>query len=161
MIPADARPVMDGHFHVTADGDVYGPRGRKLQERVAPNGYAVVNRWDPDKGHVVPMLVHRLVAEAFHGTPSPGAVTRHLNGDPSDNRAENIAWGTCAENSADMVRHGKSTRGERSWFAKLTDDDVRAIRAASGVTQRELAQRYGVSQQLVSRIQRGEAWTHV
>ena len=157
MIPADARPVRG--FHVTADGDVYGPSGRKLRPYVHVSGYALVNRRTP-KG-VRSVRVHRLVAEAFHGTPSPGAVTRHLNGDRLDNRAENLAWGTQSENWADSDLHGTSSKGERHGAAKLTADDVRAIRAATGVTHRELAQRYGVSKSHVSDIRRGRYWSHV
>jgi hypothetical protein len=51
--------------------------------------------------------VHRLVCDAFNGEkPSPSAVIRHLNGDAMDNRAENLRWGTPAENTADMMAHG-------------------------------------------------------
>lgn len=49
--------------------------------------------------------VHRLVAEAFHGTVE-GWIVRHLNGDPHDNRAENLAIGTHSENEQDKLRHG-------------------------------------------------------
>jgi hypothetical protein len=51
--------------------------------------------------------VHRLMCEAFHGPPpSDDAVVRHLNGIRTDNRPENLRWGTPAENTADMLRHG-------------------------------------------------------
>lgn len=50
--------------------------------------------------------VHQLVLEAFVGPRPEGMVTRHLNGDPSDNRLTNLAWGTHAENNADTVQHG-------------------------------------------------------
>ena len=51
-------------------------------------------------------LVHRLVLEAFVGPRPEGMVARHLNGDPGDNRLENLAWGTQSENNYDKVRHG-------------------------------------------------------
>jgi hypothetical protein len=43
--------------------------------------------------------VAQLVCEAFHGgRPYPGAVVIHINEDPSDNRPENLKWGTQKEN---------------------------------------------------------------
>lgn len=50
--------------------------------------------------------VHRLVGEAFIGPLPKGLVTRHLNGNQTDNRAVNLAYGTRRENSEDMLRHG-------------------------------------------------------
>lgn len=43
--------------------------------------------------------VHRLVCEAFHGlAPFKGAIVLHLDEDPSNNRPENLRWGTRKEN---------------------------------------------------------------
>lgn len=51
--------------------------------------------------------VHRLVAIAHIGErPSEGHVVCHWNGDPADNRVENLRWGTYSENEADKKRHG-------------------------------------------------------
>lgn len=48
--------------------------------------------------------VHRLVLLAFEGEPN-GRVCCHNNGARSDNRRENLRWGTPKENSLDMVEH--------------------------------------------------------
>lgn len=43
--------------------------------------------------------VAQLVCEAFHGPkPHPKSVTIHINEDPSDNRPDNLRWGTQKEN---------------------------------------------------------------
>jgi hypothetical protein len=57
--------------------------------------------------------VHHLVAEAFHG-PRPNylAVARHLNDVKTDNRLENVAWGTRKENAADMRRNREKAAGQ-------------------------------------------------
>jgi hypothetical protein len=54
--------------------------------------------------------VHTLVLEAFVGPRPDGMVTRHLDGDPSNNRLSNIAYGTPRENSLDRVRHGRGSK---------------------------------------------------
>jgi hypothetical protein len=54
-------------------------------------------------------------------------------------------------------------RGEQYRNAKLTEDKVVEIRqlAVSGERQVVLAQRFGVSQALVSLVVTGQVWTHV
>lgn len=98
------RPVMgyEGRYEVsslgsiraTATGEVRKPQAHKsghLRVLLYPGGKV--------------MPIHRAVAHAFLGDPS-GMVVRHLNGDPQDNRPENLAIGTQAENIADQVLHG-------------------------------------------------------
>lgn len=51
-------------------------------------------------------LVHQLVCESFYGPRPEGMEVRHLNDDPSDNRVQNLRWGTRSENSLDRVRNG-------------------------------------------------------
>lgn len=59
-------------------------------------------------GKTMNARVHWMVAETFIGPRPPGQVVRHLNGDPGDNRVENLAYGTHSENMLDMVRHGRN-----------------------------------------------------
>lgn len=57
-------------------------------------------------GRKIRRRVHHLVLEAFVGPRPKNAETRHLNGNSSDNRAENLRWGTGSENRQDTLRHG-------------------------------------------------------
>jgi len=57
--------------------------------------------------------VHRLVLEAFVGPCPEGMECRHLDGDPSNNRLENLRWGTPAENTEDKRKHGRHTSKAR------------------------------------------------
>ena len=50
--------------------------------------------------------VHHLVLEAFVGPCPPGLQCRHLNDVGTDNRLENLVWGTSSENAVDMVNNG-------------------------------------------------------
>ncbi|HTX94824.1 MAG TPA: HNH endonuclease [Mycobacterium sp.] len=51
--------------------------------------------------------VHQLVAEVWHGPRPEGQLARHLDDVPEHCTAENVAWGTPAENYADAVRNGR------------------------------------------------------
>lgn len=69
-------------------------------------GYPIVTL--SDRGRRANAKVHRLVATAFLGSLPEGEETRHINGDPSDARLSNLAYGTHVENMRDMVEHGRS-----------------------------------------------------
>lgn len=73
-------------------------------------GYPMVNlsRNKEVKG----FAVHQLVALAFIGPCPEGQEVRHLDDDPTNNSFLNLAYGTHAENMADMMRHGRSRRQE-------------------------------------------------
>lgn len=58
--------------------------------------------------------VHRLVALAFIGPCPEGMEVLHINGEPDDNRLENLRYGTRAENVADTIRHGRHPWAGRS-----------------------------------------------
>jgi hypothetical protein len=52
--------------------------------------------------------VHTFVCETYHGLRPEGLEIRHLNGDRTDNRAENLAWGTKQQNQQDIKDHGRN-----------------------------------------------------
>lgn len=88
---------------------------------------------------------------------------RHLNGNGSDNRPENLAYGTRLENMADSVRLGAHAFGERCPSAKLNEVAVRDLRQlrAQGITLRVLADRFGISQASVCEAVKGKTWKQV
>lgn len=107
-------------------------------------------------------LVHRLVAEAFLPAPEEGqGIVRHLDGNPANNCPENLAWGTQTDNMRDMIRHGRSLKGERNPQAKLTAKRVELIRAilAEGFRADMVGNLFGTSEANVNRIRNGESWT--
>ena len=66
---------------------------------------------------------HHLVLNAFVGPCPKGLQTRHLNGNPADNCVSNLVWGTAAENSKDMSRHGRRRCGPNHHFYGKTGKD--------------------------------------
>lgn len=79
---------------------------------------------------------------------------------------DHLFLGTKADNTKDMMEKGrhKSHVGEECHNAKLTDEQVRAIRDEYQpwvVSQRSLAAEYGVSKNVIQRIVENSGWTHV
>jgi hypothetical protein len=109
------------------------------------------------------VLVHLLVLETFAGRRPLGMQACHNDGNSHNNALQNLRWDTPSANHLDKIRHGTIARGERNGFAKLSSDDVAAIRLAlaSGIGPTELARRYGLSRKHVQSIKRREVWAHV
>lgn len=107
--------------------------------------------------------VHRLVAEAFLGPCPVGMEVNHKNGNIEDARAVNLEYVTRQENIQHAVDIGLklSTRGERHGRARLTEEDVRTIRAEYTGKYGEkaaFARRYGVSHGAIQHVVEGRNW---
>lgn len=104
--------------------------------------------------------VHTLVAEAFLGPrPFPGAVIRHMDGNPSNNEVSNLQYGSASENVLDMYDYrGSLRRGQ-----KLSETDAAKIKKEIllGRKSREIAKMFGVSEQTICDIKHGRIYRRV
>ena len=109
------------------------------------------------------VYLHLTVPSVFVGPrPSPEMEGCHGDGDPSNNRLDNLRWDTPVNNAADRKLHGTQVHGENSNKAVITADQVREIRRrAADESFTRIASDLGISRQQVARIARGEQWQHV
>jgi|SRR5215469_1284009 len=154
--------VWSCHRHNAYHYDLSAPWKRLKATADARGGYLRVKLCTGRTGRYTRRNIHQLVLEAFVGPCPEGLIACHANDDPLDNRLENLRWDTYSANTADAIRNGRydEHRGARHYRAKLTEADVRAIRAshAAGETCRDLGKRFGVSNVLVSLIVRRKSW---
>lgn len=150
-------------YIVREDGVITGPSGRELVGIPDRDGYAYHWTYAGSRTRRAREYVHVIVCETFHGPRPEGKYAAHENGTPADCRASNLRWATWHENRDDCRRHGRLNEGARNGRARLTDEQVRAIRAAlsDGVLQRVLATEHGISQAVISAIATGKTWTSV
>lgn len=143
-------------------GDLLKAEWHRLLEGRQRTGHRVVGLcvWSGADYRVRTCFVHRLVLEAFVGPCPDGMQACHGDGNPANNRPENLRWDTIKANSADRIRHGTDARGEKSCRAKINRAIADAIRAryADGATGDELAAVYGIGRTTVYRVLRGESW---
>jgi hypothetical protein len=152
-------------FYATDTGIILSMRsGRKrILSQTLHKGYyrvhikALKNIW-------IRVPVHQLVLFAFYGPkPFANAVCRHLNGNPTDNRSDNLKWGTAKENVHDSISQGTAAclrHGETAIASKLTERQVLEIerRAKHGELERDLAAEFGIDQKHVSEIKLHQTW---
>lgn len=102
------------------------------------------------------------MALAFIENPDNKPQVNHKNCDKADNRLDNLEWVTASENLIHAYRNGMiEKKGERHHKNKLTDKDVLRIRSIKGKTQKEIANMFGVGQDVISRIKNKKAWGHI
>ena len=140
----DARvfPLND-KYAVTACGAVFSLRFGKVR-RLSPathhGNYPRV--FLSSDGNVATWYVHRLVAITFLGPPPfPGALVRHLDGNPRNPHRDNLAWGTHYENAQDRRAHGRANT-----IPHLSSEQMGAVRAikALGAPMSLVARAVGV-----------------
>ena len=168
-------------YHAGSDGSIWSRQMRYADEspvwrRLKPRRigskvhrpragrYLSVALFD-EQGRRSNHMVHRLILEAFVGPCPEGMEACHNDGDPENNRPENLRWDTRAENCRDKIRHGTtpSQAGEANPSAKLTTDDVREIHRmlAAGRTRASCAARFGVSGSAINAAANGKTWKQV
>lgn len=130
---------------------------------VASNGYGNLR----DRGRT--LTTHRLSWEIHHGPIPAGLFVCHT----CDNRRcvnpAHLFVGTAADNAADMVAKGRHVkcdpmRGTKNPKAKLTEDQVRAIRSmyrSGHIGVPRLGRFYGISGAMVHNIVKRKAWVCV
>lgn len=153
-----------GNYDVSRDGRV---RNRKTNKELRPyklkRGKHHRGHWRISvrlDGRYVHAYLHTAVLEAWHGPRPEGMVARHINDDKDDNRVENLAWGTRAQNYEDAKRNGRLLRGESAPWSILTENDVREILRDERSHQR-IADQYGVARTTISSIKQRENWAWV
>jgi len=129
--------------------------------RVGKNGYGTFTL-----ARGFPRGAHCVAYELAYGENVPeGIEVCHTCDNPICVRPEHLFLGTHADNAADMVAKGRGVSprlsGESNPSAKLTEKQVQNIRASyifGQVTQRDIAEQFGISQQQVSNIVNGKKW---
>jgi len=131
------------------------------KDRTAGRAYLYLNL--VHNGKAQSCRVHRLILQSFIGPCPLGMESRHLDGNPANNRLDNLRWGTPEENRADNQRNDRHIKGERHPLVKLTEKQVLAIRArrTAGASLRELAAEFGVGVPTISSIANRRSWKHI
>src|SRR3990167_2364819 len=127
-------------------------------------GYVWIQLWA--HGKFISRAVHHLVLEAFSRPRKPGEETNHKDGNQWNNCLENLEWVTPLQNVTHAYANGFVPKivGERNGNSRLTEQDVRLIRALYRpykMSMRKLAKRFKVSDVTICVILKRRGWKHL
>lgn len=144
----------DGHIE-TADRIVNGVhhKSKILKQRNGSKGnkfgkYQMVTLWD--NGKKIDVFVHRLVAQTFIPNPNNYPVVNHKDGNPSNNRVENLEWCDYSYNaihSIEILGNNPKTWKSKAVIQKDLEGNIIKIWESAWEIQRQL----GFSQVSISR----------
>jgi DNA-binding transcriptional regulator YiaG len=153
----------EGLYEVNRFGEVRGlKRGSLLKPTKKSNGYLSYKLSKNSK--YTHKYAHRIVAEAFLENPDNKPTVNHKDGCKENNWVHNLEWSTYSENHEHAYEKGlkkvRNMAGEKAPNRKLTEQDVEQIRQllSAGLTQRDIAERFGVSRGTICDIKLGRSW---
>lgn len=101
------------YYEVSDQGRVRSLRdGRIMRPATHKAGYRMLGL--SGGGQKISRQLHRIVLDAFVGPLPDGFVSCHNNGDPGDNRLENLRYDTPRANNLDKVRHGRDHNASKT-----------------------------------------------
>jgi len=129
------------------------------------HGYLVVNLYKNKKPYT--KTIHRLVLENFKPIENMDKFEcNHKDGNKENNIfPENIEWCSHSENIKHAFKNKlRNNKGEKNPSSILTEEKVIKIRTDLNegiLTQKQIAEKFGVSQVTISDIKTEKRWSHV
>lgn len=148
-------------YLVSPRGEVFSTFGRRvieLKPGIKPGGYEFVGLHAD--GICQYQMIHRVVATAFIPNPERFPEVNHKDGNKRLNHVENLEWCSRVQNASHAVSLGLIKSGAQHHNSKLTEEQVREIRAASG-SLKEIGTRFGLCAQGILNIKRCKAYCNV
>ena len=112
--------------------------------RPADNGSGYLQMSVTADGKSKSTKIHRFIWEAFNGEIPDGLTIDHIDNNPANNRLYNLRLLTNVENAS---------RGTQK-FTQSQLDEIKYLRKELGWTQRNIAERFGVSQSTICYLEK-------
>ena len=130
-------------YTVYSNGLIKKKRGDGyIRPGLVHDGYLVFNV--AENGKHKSEYIHRFIWQAFNGPIPNGFEIDHIDNNPANNRLYNLRLLTNVENAS---------RGTQK-FTQSQLDEIKYLRKELGWTQRNIAERFGVSQRTICYLEK-------
>lgn len=149
---------------VYSNGAVYKYPSKVLVPGITPSGYYTLTLCKDTLRYS--RRVCRLIAKTFIKNPFNKLQVNHKDGDKLNDSVKNLEWATASENQIhrySVLKKGVPT-GEQHANSKMNNKKVKELRilyASGKYSQRELANKYGITQPTANEIISKKLWSHI
>lgn len=157
---SDFYPDIKDIYTIYENGDIYSDEvHRMLKPAMGSAGYlrrALVR----NNGTIYNATVHRLVLSCFKPIDNMDELeVNHIDGNKTNNVLSNLEWVTPKQNMEHTERMGlrNYAKGEKVGGSKIKDKDIPLIfeMSANGMTQQQIADKFGCTRSNIGYILRG------
>lgn len=114
-----------GYWVDLNEGKLFNKHGKELGS-VDKEGYTTIALPHPSDGRFMKIYLHKVLAYCLWGEKAFGSQkevqVRHLDGNNSNNKRENLALGTSKENAMDIPKEIRSKATKEVWTNRTTKE---------------------------------------
>jgi len=132
--------------------------GKKLKKTISSNGYYTISIDCKNK------LLHRIIATAFIPNSENLPCVNHKDGNKLNNEVSNLEWCSYSENNQHAFDTGLKLKGSNLYNSKINESivlELKKLKKETKMFQYEMAEKFNISQSLVSAILNNKKWSYV
>jgi hypothetical protein len=142
------------------NGKVWYPKSGRILKATVDVGRVLIGLGGKN-GKLRPLS--HVILRTFVGPKPDGMEACHWDGNPKNNRLENLRWDTHKNNEADKIRHGTNNECGRNGSAKITKIQARNVRElymTGKYSYEGIEKETGINKGIIHTLVTGKCWNH-